>query len=326
MNRMNGQQSFFQSHKWLIIVLLVVAVLALGSESGAEKVDDSFTPSGDINNIKVVAGDADVKINFGDSFYVDGIDLRKDDYEFSQDGDTLNVISDKDDINNHFFNFNFNFWDESPQITITIPEKRLNKLSINTGSGRFTSNTGLNVSDVEIKIGSGDVKMDALTGDSLSVEIGSGELGTKDITVNEVGVNLGSGDADCGYIESISTKVTIGSGSFNFKSLEADTCKIKLGSGDASGKNISVKDMTGDVGSGSINLIGELTGNSQFSCGSGDIDLKLTGNVEDYYLDLDGEDIEINNKEYRGKYKSDQLSDKQLHLDCSSGSIDVKIN
>lgn len=313
--------TYGKSHKLLIIVVVVIGVLILASDSTGKRVDDAFSPIGDINNIKIENGNVDIKVIEGETFYVKGENLEEGSYTFSQDGDTLIIKTD-----NSFDFFHIGLFEEPSIITLTIPRNMdFNTIAIKNGSGDFRATKGLNTKQCSITAGSGDVQLETIIADCFDVSTGSGDFEVNNVTAETIDASVGSGDADFGYIEGEKVTVNVGSGDFTFKSLEARDCSLDLGSGDVEGKNVKVMNMTADTGSGDIDMQGELTGVSEFVCGSGDIDLDLSGNIDEYSFDIDGDDIKINGEKYSKRYKSDTTLDKQLRLKSGSGDIDVRI-
>ena len=307
--------------KFLIVIVIVIGVLILASDSTGKRVDDAFSPTGDIANIQIENGSVDFKIVEGDSFYVKGENLEEDSYTFTQEGDTLIVKTNKKN-----FEFHFSLFEEPSRVTVTIPSDiQFDTITINNGSGDFIVNTNLPAKQCNITVGSGDVVVEAIKAEEFDCSVGSGDFEVKDITTDNIGASLGSGDITFGYVECDKMSMAIGSGDFIFKSLEARDCDLELGSGDIEGKNMVVMNMTAQTGSGDIYLKGELTGVSEFVCGSGDIELNLDGDVEEYSFEIDGDDIEINGDDFGKNYRSDTVMDKQLHLKSGSGDIDVTI-
>lgn len=314
--------TYGKSHKLLIIVVVVIGVLILASDSTGKRVDDAFSPIGDITNIQIENGSVDIKVIEGDTFYVKGENLEEDSYTFTQEGETLIVKTDK----HNFEFFHIGLFEEAATITLTIPRNmQFNTIAIKNGSGDFNATTGLNTKQCSITDGSGDVELQEIKTEAFDINVGSGDLEVKDLTANDIDTSVGSGDVVLGYVVCHKMRMNVGSGEFTFKSLEARECDLDLGSGDMEGKNLKVMNMTAQTGSGDINLKGELTGVSTFTCGSGDVELDLDGDIEEYSFEIDGSDIEVNGEDYPKNYKSDITKEKQLHLKAGSGNIDVTI-
>lgn len=308
--------------KLLIAVVIIIGILILASDSTGKRVDDKFSPSGDITNLLIENGSVDFKIVEGDSFIVKGENLEENSYTFIQEGDTLIIKANK---NNTDF-FHFSFFEAPQRITLTIPRDiHFNSIKIKNGSGDSILATNLIAKQCSITVASGRVDAEAIQAERFDSSVGSGDLEVKELTADNIDTSVGSGDVVFGYLEADKMNMEIGSGDFSFKSLEARDCNLELGSGDIEGKNMQVMNMSAQTGSGDIYLKGVLTGVSEFICGSGDIELILDGDMEEYSFEVDGDDIEINGENYGKKYKSDTVMDKQLHLHANSGDIDVTI-
>ena len=84
-----------------------------------------------------------------------------------------------------------------------------------------------------------------------------------------------------------------------------------ISSGDITGNNVKINNIDSHVVSGNLELRGQLNRKSKFTCDTGDIELKLDGNVKDYYYELNGDDIEIN-KLYYGVQDTNSQLDKAV--------------
>jgi hypothetical protein len=101
----------------------------------------------------------------------------------------------------------------SKQVTITIPVRVLESLSIN-GSGNISSKAGLRAGDLELSVnGSGDIELDVEAQNIVSKINGSGDVILRGSSQNaRVNVN-GSGDVDASGLAAGKVSVTInGSG------------------------------------------------------------------------------------------------------------------
>ncbi|WP_167955421.1 DUF4097 family beta strand repeat-containing protein [Anaerosporobacter faecicola] len=312
-------------NKALIIIVVIIGILILGSETGSgKKVDDSFQPSGDIHNIVVDNGDADIKIVEGDSFFVKGEDLPEDDYSFTQEGDTLKITVDSNE--SHFPFIHIGFFESSAKVTITIPSNtEFDTIKVVNGSGNLTTNSSLVMTKGDFEIGSGDVEIYSIKADTLYCNVGSGNIEVTELNALDIKGSVGSGDLALGYVECKTMSMDIGSGDMTCKSIEADDCMVEMGSGDMECDNIAIVNMDAELGSGNLELKGQLTGSSSLECGSGDIELDLAGNIDEYSFVLDGDDIRINGETYSEHYKSDVMTDKKLTLKAGSGEIEVSI-
>ena len=67
--------TYRRPRKGLIILVVIIGILILASESTGKRVNDSFTPSGEIKNIQVDNSYVDVRIVEGEAFDVKGENL-----------------------------------------------------------------------------------------------------------------------------------------------------------------------------------------------------------------------------------------------------------
>ncbi|HEX3076963.1 MAG TPA: DUF4097 family beta strand repeat-containing protein [Lachnospiraceae bacterium] len=305
-----------------ITVVIIIGVLILSDQSTGERVSYSFTPTGEVHNLRIDIASTDVTIVQGNEFKVDGKDLYKDGYRIEMDGDTLVVETGKQD----YFVLHLGLFEKEEKITITVPSSfQFDKIDVSVGSGDVTSRIELLSNQIDIIAGSGDVNLKEVVNSNSSISVGSGTVAISDIQSESTDVSVGSGDIDIDYIESGKAALSVGSGDIFFKSLTSNECSLDTGSGDIEGSGLEVTRMETEVGSGSIDLKGIINGESSFECGSGDIDLRLKGNKDDYSFHIDGDDVEINGDSYQDDFKSDTKLDKHLNLSVDSGSIHVVI-
>lgn len=163
------------------------------------------------------------------------------------------LVSGKDAYTFVIFGF---FWGEGERIEVYLPEKGLKTLSIETGSGNITSDSGYiaNEESLTVKAGSGNINWSNAAAKELSFRAGSGNIKVK---------NVG------GVIE-----MQTGSGNITGEQV-AGKLKARAGSG-----NITLEEFEGsgsaEAGSGNVRMEAvSVTGDMEFETRSGNIRVEV---------------------------------------------------
>lgn len=197
----------------------------------------------EVTNLKVLTTSNDVKIEEAEQEEIKvEIYDRKDAKPEAHIEDNTLVIENKSDIRIGFsFGINGN-----SRIVITVPKGSIYDLDIEGTSSDVYSL--INLKDVNIKVTSGDIKLNDSHNTTIKTTSGDVELGT----TNKLSINVKSGDID---VDSVNSKLTIEStsGDINIRKLELDSdSSIRVISGDVTiGKTndiyIDTSVVSGDV-------------------------------------------------------------------------------
>ncbi|MDO4887247.1 MAG: DUF4097 family beta strand repeat-containing protein [Actinomycetaceae bacterium] len=197
--------------------------------------------SGDPENLEVVCGQVD-------KFVLEQKNVRKK-TTIERDGDVLKVSAPSTpwyrDIVVSF---------HSPTLKLTMPRDVCDgRLSVKTRVGSADLRIESKMKDVSLKSGSGNTKFVG-TAESLTSNVGSGEIDVDAKVKKDVSLEAGSGDLKfAGTARSLSGKV--GSGQINVDATVKGRAKLKASSGDVSGQINSVPDsLSVEVGSGDVRL------------------------------------------------------------------------
>ena len=197
----------------------------------------------EVTNLKVITTSNDVKIEEAEQ---EGIKVeiydRKDAKPEAHIEDNTLVIENKSDVRIGFsFGINGN-----SRIVITVPKGNTYDLDIEGTSSDVYSL--IDLKDVNIKVTSGDIKLNDSHNTTIKTTSGDVELGS----TNKLSINVKSGDID---VDNVNSKLTIEttSGDINIRKLELDSdSSIRVTSGDVTiGKTndiyIDTSVMSGDV-------------------------------------------------------------------------------
>jgi lia operon protein LiaG len=208
--------------------------------------------------------------------------------KIDQDGDTIKV-----DVKGPKFNF-FSF-NRKADLKIFIPEDYNRNMKMKVGSGTLEF--------------SGPSKENPMELDELEINIGSGKIELRNLTVNEI-----DHKGPSGYIM-------------------VDSVQANTGSFDMSSGKLNITHYSGaidaEVSSGEMNIqIGELTGNSSAKASSGRINLDLPDDASftlkgktssgTINSEFDLKDEHINKNRLEGKHGTGKY---ELDLQVSSGNI-----
>ncbi len=254
-------------------VLLAIGVVTLkitGSERyvSYEDINQSFDGS-QVEALELNIGSGIFKIETTDSneIRIEGSNVPTDSYTFSCDNSVFSI-----DVKE----FKWYEWyktgsirigskDNTPTITVYIPDKEYSGLNIDMGAGECTI-SNLTCKSADIDFGAGEGTFNRLTVlESADIDCGAGES-------NFIDCNLGGGSIDCGV------------GDLNFSGKVSGNLDVDGGVGDCTLKIDGYKgdyDITTDGGIGDIEISGSNNSDSgisekikiDVSCGVGDIDL-----------------------------------------------------
>ncbi len=183
------------------------------SEEVSEK-ETEYTFETDTENLIIDIRSAQLTVKTGNSFKMD-TNYNTVKYKYTQNA--LKIYEEKQDKYN-----------KNLSVELTIPENTPFK-------------------EIEISTGAGAVKINALSADTLDIEIGAGEFTAEKINAfNSIDISSGAGS------------ITIHDGIMN----NADF----------------------DLGAGEFNLTGSLIGKSSIECGIGEANLNLMGSLDDYSI------------------------------------------
>lgn len=248
------------------------------------------------NTLTISAGDGDVILEESktDELVIEEYcnkELAADkQFSIATSEDNILIKTNSEGVNSYKF-FSFHSY---KILKIYIPASFTNQLNIETKSGEVKSNIDLVMETITITTSSGDINVQNLTGDLITLGATSGEIyadtivdssqnkdsKNKEITNKSVNITIGTSSGDI-QVEEIwgNTNLSSTNGMITVDSLLGDS-KIKTTSGD-----IQLDSVQGDLhlsaSSGEISVF-DLTGNGVFSTTSGDIKVifqEITGDV-----------------------------------------------
>lgn len=236
-----------------------------------ETVNMDFTDKiGDIKKLELYADIGDVKIVSGDTLSIKGEDILKSTMrKTGVKGSTLFISQEYNNFNGfHFFGLNVRGHYE-PTITITIPNNMIFESAyIEAGLGNWTI-SDLKAQNCNLSLGAGNISLDKLSGEKLTVDGGLGDIVMNDINITSADFNLGAGEVDVAGIIAGNIDVDCGLGSINFDLTGATAddydFDIDQGLGDVSINGNHVGDYSTNKGTYRFNVDG----------GAGDVSINI---------------------------------------------------
>ncbi len=162
--------------------------------------------------------------------------------------------------------------------------------------------------DFDIVSSSGDITLDRLKA-SGNVKLSSGDVLINDVEGEGLSVITSSGDINCDKIRSSKVDCTVSSGDINMLRVDAGELDCKTSSGD-----IDINDSEADA----VDL----------KASSGELTVALNGAPDDYSYDLtvSSGDIVVNGAEIEGReYVKENPGGKPLKLKATSGDITITV-
>lgn len=124
--------------------------------------------------------------------------------------------------------------DEEPlRVTVSLPKSYTGDLMLKSGSGDILAGK-VELAKLEIKIGSGDIKMDDLKIKTAIAKSGSGDFSVSKVSAADLSLVAGSGDISVEDLKSKSAEISTGSGEVTVKLKDAKnwTATARTGSGE----------------------------------------------------------------------------------------------
>ncbi len=148
-----------------------------------------------------------------------------------------------------------------------------------------------------------------------------------DFVAEEVRIETGAGAVN---LEDFSTEylyISAGAGNINGRNLVADKVKVEGGVGSIRLGNVTFKDTKFNCGVGNVYISGVLLEENSFDCGVGEVELELTGDIDDYDLDIESGvgSVRVNGKKLKELNHTNRFADNSIEVDGGVGSVRIDI-
>lgn len=222
----------------IVILFLTIASVVFGFKTSQGK-DFKKEKSFEINHIKEIEVDNenwDVEFKSTDANKIvisaqgQRVDKEVDPVEIEHEGNKV-VIKQKQKVNQFFNGFTFR---KKNSISIAIPKKEIDKITLNNKSGDVKI-SDIEVKNIETKSESGDEMVVGLSAEKGEFISQSGELAVKDSSVQELNIKSTTGDNYITNVSNSNMNITSTSGELLLKDM-------------TEGKSLFVETKSGDIG------------------------------------------------------------------------------
>ncbi len=200
--------------------------------------------------------------------------------------------------------------DKVAKIDVYLPASFAGKMDVETATGFIKLNNFTSLEEVD-----------------LSTATGTLELTNTNVTSN-VNLNTATGNVIVNNVHCLNLTSEIATGRIEVKN---STVTNKIDSSTGTGKiiyeNATAASIVGDTGTGSITVTDCVTNSIDVGTATGSITISLTGNEDDYSVDLDVStgDIKFQDTTTKGSLTVNKGS-KQIKANSSTGDITVTIH
>lgn len=212
------------------------------------------------DSIKLVSIDADVakvKLVKGDAVTVTCENIVKDNFDCEIKNGELEIEYDQGGF------FGFSFGSTDCEITVTLPEKVYEEITVEQGVGKFTA-TDISCNVFKLECGVGDSNLVNVTAKSLDVDMGVGECEIRDAVLTNCKIEGGVGDFTINNSDILSgCSIDGGVGEININ-LNSDNYKVIADSG-VGDVVFNGDEVNNSMGSGEVTIDAD--------CGVGDINI-----------------------------------------------------
>jgi hypothetical protein len=148
-----------------------------------------------------------------------------------------------------------------------------------------------------------------------------------DFVAEKVRIETGAGAVNLVDFSTEYLYLSAGAGNINGRNLIADEVKVEGGVGSINLGNVTFKDTKFNCGVGNVYISGVLLEENSFDCGVGEVELELTGDIDDYDLDIESGvgSIRVNGKKLEELDHTNRTADHSIEVDGGVGSVRIDI-
>ncbi len=148
-----------------------------------------------------------------------------------------------------------------------------------------------------------------------------------DFVADEVRIETGAGAVTLESLSADYLYISAGAGNIKGSSLIAEKVKFEGGVGSINLEDVNFKNTSFECGVGNVSISGVLLEDNKFDCGVGEVDLELSGNVNDYDLDIDSGvgTVRVNGKKIEEQEHTNRSADNSIEVDGGVGGVRIDI-
>ncbi len=144
--------------------------------------------------------------------------------------------------------------------------------------------------------------------------------------LDSLSVDLGAGEIALENINAAKQNLTVGAGQITLKNVEAQTLTVEVGMGELIATGMNVDNVNAEVGMGHMLLKGAINQEANIECAMGSVEVECEGTEADFNYDIDGAmgEVKVGNRQYAGVAQEQKINNnasKNMKLECAMGSL-----
>ncbi len=149
----------------------------------------------------------------------------------------------------------------------------------------------------------------------------------KDFTAKDVKLDTGAGNVEIEGLRTDRLSLSAGAGNIDGSNITAGKVKVDGGVGNMDFENVSFSDSDFDCGVGNVSVEGTILGENKFDCGVGDVRLELSGDVNAYGIKVDAGvgNIRLNGEKISDEYRNNTNAANSIDIDGGVGNVTIEI-
>ncbi len=246
------------------------------------------------------SGDDNLHVNYENDNKSDNQDGKSNFYQYEKDGVFYVGIKKNETTNKN--------------ITIGFLGFHMDIPGVRTyDSGKVTIEIPEGFKELEVVTGSGDVQLDGVAGDILTIRTASGDIYTSRAKYQKLNVSATSGDIKLQDIEAVEIEAGATSGDASLERIVSKTLQVSTSSGDVDAQKIVADRIEARTSSGDCEFSGR-TSRYYGRSGSGDQEVEIEGRLSEAEFITGSGDIELKMKDNTGA---------EITASTGSGDVDV---
>ncbi len=147
--------------------------------------------------------------------------------------------------------------------------------------------------------------------------------------LEEISIELGAGQMNLNGLQAKELKADIGAGQILADGLQSQKLTVSLGAGEIVLKEAKLAQVNIEVGAGNCEIQGSIEGDVEVECAMGNVSFELTGSKSEFNYEIQcvGGNITIGEDEYSGLSQEQSIANfasKTMDLECAMGNLEVK--
>ncbi|MCV9886345.1 DUF4097 domain-containing protein [Metabacillus halosaccharovorans] len=263
----------------------------------------------EFNNIEVDLADAKLEVIPSDEYKLEIESLEGTKITHTDKNKTLKI---KDDTSHSEFTFAMNFIGniQKTMIKIYVPaDKKFDNVSIANDFG--------------------DIMLDGMTTDKLTILSNDGDVDIKEIQAKDVAIQNDFGDTNASNVKTNKLTIEINDGDAELNTLDiAQEANLTNDFGEISLRDFTSHGTEIESSDGEIYINGQLLGKTNIESSFGDMKLELTNKEPElnYHVQNDFGDIVVNGEEFDTKATNNVDTDDKITILSNDGDVEITLD